>query len=178
MSRRKLYHDRGMTPAKVAALYSEAGSLAEAAVLAGVSRKTFWEWTRLAGMRLERGKPPVNRHHRGALPRWIRAHPGEVLPISPTRISRLTGASIDAVKSYLKRRRHEMIDWARGLPDLRDIKGVSLLTTEGYALPLLAIRSYTLSVPRLKVRIAGTLRSGRHFTIATTREALDAALDR
>ena len=171
-----LYDDRGITPSQVIDWYHEGKGLDGGAKLAGVSRKTFWTWTRRAKMTLERGRPPLNRHHRGSLATWIRENPDTHLPISPIKIASLTGSTIDAVKSYLKRRRHEMISWVRRLPDLRSIRGVSLLTTEGYALPLIAIRGYTISVPRLKVRIHGMLRSGKVFTISTTQGDLEKAI--
>lgn len=159
-----------MTPEKVRALYDQGGTLPAAAKLAGVSRKTFWSWTKTIGMTLERGRH-LDAHY-SCLAKWIRDNPGAKLPISPKRIVSLTGCSLDAVKSYLKRRRHTLAAWVRSLPDLREVRGVSMLTTEGYALPLIAIKDYAISIPRLRVRIAGHLKSGKSFTIATSREAL------
>ena len=50
MPRHRSYHVTGMTPEKVKALYEKGKSLEGAARLAGVSRKTFWMWTKEAGL--------------------------------------------------------------------------------------------------------------------------------
>lgn len=178
MSRQSEWDLHGMTPEKVAALYAKAKTLYGGAKLAGVSRKTFWMWVHRAGITPPLGRrPDYSRRHFACLAEWVRDHPGVVLPIAPARIVEVTGCSIDAVKSYLKRRRHELAEWIRGLPDLRTIKGVSLLTTEGYALPLIAIETYSISAPRLKVRVYGRLKSGRPFTISTDQSHLEKCLN-
>jgi hypothetical protein len=170
MSRHATYDELGMTADLVRNLYEKGGTLPAAAKLAGVSRKTFWSWTKAIGMHLERGRH-LDAHY-SCLAKWIRANPETHLPISPKRIAALTECSLDAIKSYLKRRRRALATWVKGLPDLREVKGVSMLTTEGYALPLIAIRDYSISIPRLRVRIFGHLKSGKPFTIATSRETL------
>lgn len=173
MSRESEWDAKGMTPEKVRDLYAKAKTLHGGAKLAGVSRKTFWMWVHKAGITPPRGRrPDYPRRQFSCLAEWIRDHPSTPLPIAPAKIVALTGCTIDSVKSYLKRRRHELDDWVRGLPDLRLVKGVSLLTTEGYAVPLIAIDKYAISTPRLKVRITGTLKSGRHFTVSTTQSSL------
>lgn len=177
MSRQSEWDLHGMTPEKVRDLYAKHKTLIAGARAVGVSRKTFWVWVHKAGLNPPRGRrPDYTRRHFSCLAEWVRDHPSTPLPIAPTRIATLTGCSIDSVKSYLKRRRHELTTWVKGLPDLRLVKGVSLLTTEGYALPLIAISTYAISIPRLKVRVSGHLKSGRPFTISTTQDHLRKAL--
>lgn len=96
---------------KVWRAYQSFGSCRKAAPYLGVSYQTVRRYLKEAGYELHKrggehakGKS-IPSYHFGCLANWLREHPGEKLPRSPQDIAELTGCSLNAVKSYLYRRR-------------------------------------------------------------------------
>lgn len=88
--------------------YQVHGSCRRAAAVLGISYQTVRRRLKAAGYDLQpRGgeHPP---YHFGCLAQWLRDNPGKGLPRSPSAIARITGCSVDSVKSYLYRRRRAL----------------------------------------------------------------------
>lgn len=96
---------------KIWRAYQTHKSCRKVASLYGISYQTVRRLLKEAGYEIQqpgghhlKGKkiPP---YHFGCLAKWLRDHKGKKLPRSPKEISELTGCSIDAVKSYIYRRK-------------------------------------------------------------------------
>ena len=96
---------------KVWKAYKVFGSCRKAASVLGISYQTVRRILKAGGYKLKapggyhlKGKkvPPF---HYGCLASWLRANPGVRLPRSPLEVSKITGCSLNSVKSYVYRRR-------------------------------------------------------------------------
>lgn len=57
--------------------------------------------------------------HTGSFARWLEAHEGEVLPRDMERLRIMSGCSPNSISSYFYRRRRNMKQLIRSIPDLR-----------------------------------------------------------
>jgi transposase len=61
------------------------------------------------------------REHSASIVKWLRAHPGAVLPTSVKGIQAMTGCTYDSISCYLYRRRKVIRDLIKQFPDMKKI---------------------------------------------------------
>lgn len=77
----------------------------------------------------------------GLVAKWLRSHPGTVLPRSPAKIARLVGCSPLAARSYIRRKRTAVVRFLRELPDLERLSPI-LVDPRGLRIPSRLIGKY------------------------------------
>jgi hypothetical protein len=136
-----------------------------------VGVRTVRKYLHAEGIWPKRGRPRGRYYpaaYTGAFVQWLRDHPQVQLPESPSEISRLSGCTVDEIKTHLYRLRRAIEREIASLPDLRSQDAV-METTEGVLVPFRAIDSYRVKIRKhsRKVRIEATLKGGKEVTLNT-----------
>lgn len=148
-------------------------SLRAAAERYGISPRTFRRYLHFYGYPTDLGQPGrragSRTTHYACVATWVREHPGVTLPRSVSKIADLTDCSIDAVKSYLKRRRQELAKEAEliELPKM-------LQDTQGRHIPVAAVAWYQI-YPSLfddAFIVVGKIKAGGQFTAPVPRRSV------
>lgn len=150
------------------------GSAKQAAKLLGVDHHTIITYARelkipvgMPGLQRNRmPNPPAKGNRHSCLYKWMWANPGRQLPPSCKEIAKITGCSIDAVKSYYKRRRKEMNTFLRRLPLLTRF-AISFITDEREYVTTAMFASYVYRYDRwnFSITIRAVLETGEHVEI-------------
>lgn len=175
MPRRKEIYRKGSSIEEVATLYRSLGTIKKVAAHFNLSEKTIGKYLKTAGIETSRGRKkgkkigPVKHH--SALVKWVKENPDVELPRSITQISELTGCSVDTVKSYLKRRREDVLEYVENLPNLAEEK-LLLYDVKGRPIPTQAISWYIRSVDKygLEIIIRAQLKNGKSYTFRNSIE--------
>ena len=109
--------------ARIIDLYKRTGNMRHVATELSISSWTVSKYVRLAGLAVPIKKNLIAgvRRHRSKLAEWIRENPNVKLPNTTKEIAKLTGLSIDTVRSYLGRRKMQAEAMKQDLPDLKEI---------------------------------------------------------
>lgn len=119
--------------------------------------------------RFEKGKLNEKTIRGGRFSQWVKDqethHQEFKLPRSVKKLSELSGASPDAVKSYLYSRRRSVKEFLKSLPDLRK-QSAKLLADNMKIYDVENIKSYSYHIDRysLEVHIDAILIDGLHVT--------------
>jgi len=178
MARIAIWKKKGLSPEEIISVYEESTNLPEAASHFSVTEKTLRNWLDSFGYERKRGFPKgQQRYDTSCLAEWIRNNPDTPLPWSPKEAAALTGCSERSVSSYLYRRREALRSRIEALPDLR-LTGKTL-KAGGASLPVSEIKSYTILMREhsYRVKMKGTLRSGREFSMITTIDYLESLIN-
>jgi len=143
------------------------------------SERTLRRYLNQAGIELKKGVRKGSilfTRHFGCLADWIRNNPNKTLPESPIEISSITGCSINAVKSYLWRRRDLLKKRMKQL-DFSKLTG-TIKTTTGFPFPIQAIASWKCSLIGFKTEIEILTKDGLNHKIKITPSEVDKLLKR
>lgn len=168
---------RRVSPQKILKTYKELGSTVATAKRLGVSRHTVSRHLKVLGVVLKKGRkkgsqPHNKKQHSGCLPQWLREHPHAELPRSPKKIAELTGCSKDAVRTYLYRRRNQVLVAVGELPWLKSAK-VMLTSVEGYMIPgkdIFRVESIVVDPYTFRATVSVQLRSGAWTTFEGSKD--------
>lgn len=182
MGRRKEIYKRGASIEEVISLYESLGTVEKVGAHFNLSGRTIRKYLKEAGVKLTRGrkfgvKIGSVKHH-SALVEWVREHPGVELPRSINEIAKLTGCSIDVVKSYLRRRREKVLDYVEKMPNLSD-KNLLLYDEKERPIPTKAMEWYIRSVDKygLEIIIRAHLKNGKSYVFRNSMEEWEKILD-
>lgn len=159
--KRKIY-----TKQQIIEAYQKYGTIKSTAEFLNCSFKTLWN--RMKEYNIPRNrKGPKSKYN--CMIKWLAANPEVIFPRSPSKISRLTGCTVDSVKSYLYRRRKSIQRSVKSLPDLRKRK-IFLTERSGLFVPTDALLCYDIYVDLYtgKLKITGKLLNKKRVVMFTT----------
>ena len=143
------------------------------------SERTLRRYLNQAGIELKRGIRKgsiLNTRDFGCLANWIRTHPKEGWKneAAPTEISELTGCSLNAVKSYLWRRRDLLRKKIKKL-DFSKLSG-TIKTATGFPFPIQAIASWKCFLKGFTIEIDVLTKDGLNHKVKITPSEVDKLL--
>jgi len=116
-------------PDRIYKAYEMYGSVRKAAKVLGVTHPTVSNYLKKHGVKVK-DRITSRREQAttlsGSFPDWVRKHRGSSLPRSIKELSRMSGASYDAIRSFLYRRRKRLRSRFNNLPDLRIVPGLRM----------------------------------------------------
>lgn len=133
-------------------LYEEYNSspevtLSDLAVKYGINRKTLGRYFRDAGYSVARGmKHGQHKKHEntGAIDKYVREHQDVELPRSPSEmVKMIPNCTIDAAKSWRKRRKKDFIERVKKLPNLRKTSIAFKIVDENGKERLIRLRDFS-----------------------------------
>ena len=141
------------------------------------SERTLRRYLNQAGLELKKGVRKGSilfTRHFGCLADWIRNNPNKTLPESPVEISNITGCSINAVKSYLWRRRDVLRKKIKKL-DFSKLDG-TIKTATGFPFPIQAIASWKCFLRGFTIEIDVLTKDGLNHKVKITPSEVDKLL--
>ena len=162
--------EEGLSEKDILKVYEKGLSCRKGAAELGIDPKTYRKYLAKLGMSSAGYKRPspgptiefANGYRVPKLLLWCREHPHRKLPRSLKRIAQITEIPFETVRSYLVKRKHRMLLWAKSLGDLRALKGTIIIDDTGRHIPVEMISSYEMRIDiyDLKVKLTIVLRGG------------------
>ncbi len=169
---------------KITAAFKQFRSVRKAAKVLGLSHPTVSKHLKEAGIDVDspggsyrKGTKRTREPHTGKVANWVRKNPDTPLPTDARDISRLTGASVLAVKAYLNRRKADLEEEVAKLPDIRKTElalksGDDLLKAKHLESYLIEVIPITLRVQIKGYNSVGTLIEWPAIPFKTLKNAL------
>ena len=167
-------------PEKLKRRYLEVGRVKPLVSEFKFSERTLRRYLKQAGIELKRGVRKgsiIFTRDFGCLANWIKRNPkGWKDTATPTEISNLTGCSLDAVKSYIWRRKDLLKKKIKNL-NFAELTG-TIKTETGFPFPIQAIASWKCSLTGFNIEIEILTKDGLNHKIKITPSEVDKLLKR
>jgi len=159
MGGRNIEQIKNISIARIIRTYEKFGTARKAAQVLGITHQTVCKYLKKAGVTLKKSgwdtwnKLRVGKesYKHSQFADWLREHPRTTLPRDAREISKITGVSLQAVRSYFKRQYNKSKYYISKLGDFKQYDAqLTAIDSEGedFKWPLNKLSRYIYSVDR------------------------------